>query len=106
MLGIIAAVWAAASRLGRDWLQRYCLRLERSGLEGVPTAALTFAYPTTPDGEAAADEVPEVASVTQYLPLSSFVQMAFLRGVNAYSTSYVLRTFVLTFDVSSAWQAE
>ena len=103
---MIAAVWAVASRLRRDWLQRYCLKLERLGVEMGPITASTFAFPAAPDGEAAADEVPEVASVTQYPPLSSFVQTARLRGMNVYSTSYILSTSLLRLDVSSAWQAE
>jgi len=64
------------------------------------TATLTLAP------AAAADDDGIVTPSTQNLPLSSFAHTACLSGINAYRTSYVLRTSGSGFVVNSAVHAE
>lgn len=77
ILGMIAAVWAVERLVFETWVQRYWLM---SDVDVPITATSTLAFDAP---EAAADEVGVVASVTQYLPLSSLVHTACWSGVNA-----------------------
>jgi len=73
-LGIIAGVWAVSRLVLATWFQRYCLTVDT---EVPPTVMSTLVSELPPDEEGV------VASVTQYLSLTSLVQSAFLSGVNA-----------------------